>query len=318
LWSGLLPSREAAYAAGLVTRGFIPHRQTRGACLVRFSTPSLWPFVARALGFTVEVFDTPCVDFLQCLWQFFPTARLVHPNLDYSTIKIVFCDSGEAAWKSVATGLLDVPHVFEASAGKFWAATPGWRYVQRSFSHASVGGVTTGWFDLGLLLPDVLAEDVPRADLGLPAQSATPLLNVLVSTVSAVPFTDKTGLAELERMSTPTDALYLGTKRGLINPRGLLPKLWPFKVVVPCVFSPSGWGVRYLTEEELAGAWDLPILLSDALKDDLDNGEAWLKALRSGQPSRSSLSRIISTSASSSKAFIVTTDTPWIPSSPSN
>lgn len=284
LWSGLLPMREAPYAANGVIQGSIPHRRPRGCCLVRCTGPSLWPFAARALGFTVMAVDSDDTEYLGHLRRFFLSFQRWPDSVDRSSIRIVFCDSAEAAVASA--GELEVPHVFETGADVEVAPPVGWVTVERPFSHAQLGGATAGCFNLGVLLPSFLAVDGGAEVPGVPVLSATPLINMVESTVSAATCTDAADLAAVRRVTAPSGVLVLSS--GCLNPLGLLPVRNPhrLKVVVPCVFSRTQWGVRSLEEFEIGGAYDIPILMSDSLRGDENGGKPIFAALRSHHPGK--------------------------------
>eukprot|EP00985_Skeletonema_marinoi_P011280 scaffold5349_cov131-Skeletonema_marinoi.AAC.1 len=52
LWSGLQTPLPSTQSAGGIMNGYLPHRSRRGGCKICCPVPSLWPFVAQALGFT--------------------------------------------------------------------------------------------------------------------------------------------------------------------------------------------------------------------------------------------------------------------------
>ena len=112
--------------------------------------------------------------------------------------------------------------------------------------HASLGGVTDGWWFFGSSLP--LADGSP-----MPVSYARPLRSVLSSTVTNVLPTQ-----------TPSDPDVTFSSVVFVNKAlhcgGLLPvsRAASIRVCCPSVFTPSHWGIRPLTVSELSTAFDLP------------------------------------------------------------
>ena len=58
-WLGRGEVKAHPQSLGGLLQGYIPLRHARGSCLVSVQGPSLWPFVAEALGFRVTIVEAP-------------------------------------------------------------------------------------------------------------------------------------------------------------------------------------------------------------------------------------------------------------------
>lgn len=114
-----------------------------------------------------------------------------------------------------------MPHVYETGEAVEVEPPEGWVRVERAFSHAQLGGATSGSFTLGVLLPSSLAVDGGTETPAAPVLSATPVVNMLESTIFAATCEDTADLAAVQRVTAPSGVLVLPS--GCLNPLGLLP-----------------------------------------------------------------------------------------------
>ena len=269
--------------------GYIPHRPRRGVCVVRSSTVSLWPQVAHALGFTVVLAVSPSVEYGIVLERACP-GLLSSPNdTNVAEAQVVFGD-----WASMGTDdiayweNITLPHVVCLDQQAELVVPPHWLLYRHTFSHAEVGGVTNGNFELGILIHEdhAITYDDPGSLPQFPVQIPACLENVLISTVSAQQYEVVGGLDELTAEVAPgTPPSYIGR---LLNPKGLAPsqKLGSVTVIVPCVFCKSGYGKRKLVLAEVAGAWDVPIGVQEAFLKHGEGGEEMLEEMCGGHPGK--------------------------------
>lgn len=142
--------------------GYLPHRSRRGGCKICCPAPSLWPFVAQALGFTVISIDTPCADYLKAIGSMFPQVLSPPSEAAAASVCVVFGDWTFFQHKSADYWTASaVPHVCYVDRACARVAPEGWVWFQHDFRHAHVGGITDGVFTLGIL---VLHEHVTHYD----------------------------------------------------------------------------------------------------------------------------------------------------------
>ncbi len=269
--------------------GFIPHRIRRGSCIIQCRSPSLWPFVAQALGFTVRALHTPCQEYKAFLERCCPIEPTEFSAEKGDLLRVIFSD-----WDSLQLDDSDywiqssLPHVFTMGESSVGNVPTGWCVRQHSFSHAQLGGVTDGSFKLGILLRAEASDQVLSADAvpPLPRQAPSTLGNILKSTVHALAYKEEDCCRRLATAGKPSASpVFI---RHLLSPHGLAPsdRLHTVRVIAPCVYSPTGWGTRRLELEEIAGARDVPILFQDALLCNGDSGTKVLRDLCSDHPGK--------------------------------
>ena len=246
---------------------------------------NLWFAVAGALGFRVSSFRTPNPRFASLLRTFCPTASGLSstPRRCNQLPDLVFTDTPSlpwglpAYWSSWLT-----PHVFFEGAGdsealewgvakesgRLRSPPPGWSERRLHVPHCDSGGATSGlwevvaWYPPGSGLPPVLP---------FTKRSWFPLRAFINDRVAARPLPVEEAPSDLP----PVDAVV--RSGGPRPPNGSLPQghvqqwgLFPSTqldatVLLTASGSRSGWGTRSLTPLELAGLWDVPILVSDSL-----------------------------------------------------
>ena len=263
--------------------GSFLHRGSRGSCLVLSSTPTLWPFVVRALGFDLASLITNDAVFKSVVGD-------VHPRVvgggDSGSVQAVFGSAVEMSqlprdhWVQHR-----VPHVYTLDENEDLPHRKGWVSNTCDFLHNGMGGVTNASFSMGVSVPEerhqILSQPAP-----FPRQAAASLWNVMDSTVHAAAVTDTDTIAWLER--TPADCDRPQFFRRILDPRGVAPRkgLETMKVLAPCVFSPTKWGVRQLSSKELAGVFDVPILMQERLMRMGPAGEQLMRGLCKGHPGK--------------------------------
>eukprot|EP00986_Skeletonema_menzelii_P007431 scaffold2926_cov176-Skeletonema_menzelii.AAC.1 len=271
------------HALGGVMNGSFLHRGSRGSCLVLSSTPTLWPFVVRALGFDLASLTTKDAVFKSVVGD-------VHPRVvgggDSGSVQAVFGSATEMSrlprdhWVQHR-----VPHVCTLEEEESLPHRKGWVSNTCDFLHNGMGGVTNASFRMGVSVPEerhqILGQPAP-----FPRQAAASLWNVMDSTVHAAAVTDTDTIAWLER--TPADCARPQFYHRLLDPRGVAPRkgLETMKVLAPCVFSPTKWGVRQLSSKELAGVFDVPILMQERLMRMGPAGEQLMRGLCKGHPGK--------------------------------
>lgn len=247
--------------------------------------PSIWPFVARALGFEIVSLVTEDVPFQSLVGSLHKQAL---GPFDSSKVQIVFGD-----WISISHlpashwEEIHVPHAFSVGMVDEVEASIGWRFEVETYSHAELGGLTAGHFRLGLLLPiDRWSGKSVGLSSKAPRLAPSRVWNILDSTVFATPYEVVDGLTSLgESLPWSSTPRYFSR---FLDPRGLAPAsgLTSVKVLVPCVFSASRWGVRRFTVTECASLFDVPILVQEAAKWMGQVGEALLKNFADGHPGK--------------------------------
>ena len=244
--------------------GSFKHRGTRGNCMVINSSPSLWPFVVRALGFDLASMTTKDVIFRSVVGEVYPQA--VNESEPTNVQAVFGCASDFAALPRDHWIQHRVPHVCTLPHNKPLPFIRGWRSAQSTFAHSQLGGLTTGSFALGVLIPQERWKDALHP-ARFPRQASSSLWNVMDSTVPAAPVRDATVLQQLELRSPDCDQpQFVGAGRWL-DPRGIAPcrGLETMRVLAPCVRNRVKWGVRQLTPAELGSVFDVPLLMQDRI-----------------------------------------------------
>lgn len=283
LWTGLQPLMHRSYAAGGIMNGSFKHRGSRGSCAVLGPTPSLWPFVVRALGFDLASISTREPLFRAVVGDLQPPALEDNDAPNFQAVfgsATAFRTLPWTHWKNHR-----VPHVCTMTQGEALPSLEGWKAHKQCFSHSGLGGVTNGTFSLGILAPEERWNSVPNPP-GFPRQASSALWNIMDSTVSATPLTAESSLDWLSR-SAPSQT-HPQFHRRWLDPRGIAPLqgLETMKVMSRCVFSPTKWGVRQLTAKELASVFDIPILVQDQLSGLGKDGEMLMRNLCGSHPGK--------------------------------
>ena len=113
--------------------------------------PSIWPFVVKALGFELVSLVTRDTVFRSVVGSIFPqaidtrTPSVVHAIFsDWSSLPLL----PTSHWQQHT-----VPHVFTMDETDKACAPAGWHVTTVPFDHATMGGLTSGTFILGVMLP---------------------------------------------------------------------------------------------------------------------------------------------------------------------
>ena len=284
------------FALDGVLQGYMPLRRARGTCLVAVDGPSLWPFAARALGFTVKAIAAPSGTwggaFSALMAEFEPEAELIEiaergrgrrlgdrRRLDLQVDFICGDATATPTWDNSYWTARPVVHALSSPAG--WSPPPSARHATtvQSFQHNEVGGCTTAEWQLAVYVPLGLAA--PPTGRDPPARlPETTIGGVLDSLTAAV------GVGE-----PPAPTAYLpGTvhvEGEAVLSHGLFPgQNWNQQLICPAVFNASNWGRRRMTPVECAKACDAPILAVDALEKRIPNAVGTLRALAEGPPGK--------------------------------
>ena len=253
--------------------------------MVISSSPSMWPFVVRALGFDLASMTTKDAVFRTVVGDAYPRAIA---NEDTSDVQAVFGSAADfAALPRVHWQQHRVPHVYTIDSGKLLPSMRGWRGAQSVFSHSNLGGLTTGAFSMGVLVPQDRWRDVQQ-QTQFPRQASSSLWTVMDSTVSAAPVRDASVLDSLQQRPPNCDhPQFIGPGRGL-DPRGIAPGrgLETMRVLAPCVRNRVKWGVRQLTPAELGSVFDIPLLMQDRMLRMGHAGERLIRSLCGQHPGK--------------------------------
>jgi hypothetical protein len=265
----------------LLARGFLPFRRPRGSCEVRGRSANLWYAATRALGFDVLSIRCPdpvFVGHIQGLGvQVKSLASLPrHLRRPHCLPDVVFSDIGSIPLGPDSVEYWDMwttPHLFYClgsddsvalggsahhSSGNT-AITPPHGWVARSVRLANheTGGATSGRWTFTVWYPPHTQCVEPIA---WTPHGGTPLLCCVNDRVRAAPYHGQ------RRSSIAGERVV--REEGLVLDFGLFPASEPAaQVLVESSGSPSGYGSRHLSAQELGDLWDVPILLLDSLSD---------------------------------------------------
>ena len=262
--SGVLPHARASLG---VLQGSLPlrHLSSLGPCEVRCKEVSLWPLVALMFGFELTrvcFCPSPMVPLLRGFLSSVGCRAFVtsgrprgggSPGLilgDFESLPAL----GSRYWASASA-----VHVFSGdSLGSSVAWPSGWHHSSLTLRHSHVGGATTGVHTLHLLAPTAASTE-PRPhvfDFDKLPWSAIDRSLAPRERARALPAAPSIPSNILPRVYASSD--------WCVSSWGLFPAGdWRRSVVVPSLFSPSGWGTRRLNPQELASLHDVPILLQD-------------------------------------------------------
>lgn len=247
--------------------------------------PSVWPFVARALGFEVLSLCTESVAFKSLVGSMH---RKVIGPWQEQDVSVVFGD-----WSSLSCredshwDKLQVPHVGTLAEGEKLATRAGWHSEVLEYSHARLGGLTAGIYRMCLMVPGHMWEASSiGTDVVLPELAPSRLWTVLESTIAAEACLDE---GKLEQLTRPVPWIPVPRFMGkVLDPRGVTPAegLEYLTVLAPCVYHRSKWGLRRLTVAERAGVFDVPILVQEKALKMGEAGTRVLDQLSKGHPGK--------------------------------
>ena len=192
LWTGRRAPVAHPNALNGVVNGHVPFRAKRGRCRILCTGPSLWFFVAEALGFEVAQASSPCVSFGAAMMAFFPQVSFRSGRVRGNPVNLVLADFGMlpplGCVEYWSTEL--VPHLVALgqteTSVQCLTAPDGWVIHRRDLVHSDFGGSTDGSHSLALLCPGscAMGSEVKHS---LPRQPWIPLLAAINSVSNAPP-----------------------------------------------------------------------------------------------------------------------------------
>lgn len=161
--------------------------------MIREDSPSLWIFVAPALGFTVTHAVIGDSTYRTALAALFPTVKFSSPGRRARghglSVDVVFSTQSALPHKSQSYwSFWRMPHLFFGPTDVSTEAPPGWTLVTHRLSHSAVGGSTDGVHLISLLLPTPSSPEAHPSSL-LPTQPWVPVEAAIDSRFGARPAT---------------------------------------------------------------------------------------------------------------------------------
>jgi hypothetical protein len=263
--------------------------------VVWVNSSTLWIHVAQALGFSVIALYTKDATFGNVIGKELPELHIEAPpeSDDWSKsviteVDLVFTDLQvvqslpKAYWETTRQ-----IHLATMRREDSWEPPEDWTLMVKRFRHADLGGATAGYFELALVLRTTRYQDSSR--LELPPVAWTPISSYVNSVEQATPVSAGSKLeTALDCVEEPDPKGSVVNVGGCIHSKGLAPRgIKRSKVIVQCVFYPLRECFRHLTTLEVAGLWDVPILLAESLsKRRGQDGLNVLEELCEGHPSK--------------------------------
>ncbi len=262
------------------------------------SRPTLWVYVAQALGYIVRCVRTPHEVFLRAMQQLFPTLDIRNDETDIPLTRCPqrgeHCNAWFTDYETIQAAPHQhwerrrVPHVFTLPTTDEKIITPdGWSLVVQEFRHSDLGGSTVGTYRLGLLVP----METYHAHASIPPLPRQPWASI-ATVINDVEFAEHPTSEMLAQVLAappiPREGAPVVKFGAVLDSRGLAPRdVANVPVAVGCVFNPSNLGIRPLTLFELGALQDVPILFLDYLRLRCGmEGRDLLKLLIQGHPSK--------------------------------
>lgn len=261
------------------------------------NAPTMWVYVAQALGYSISCVRTPHHDFLQAMQHLFPLLNIRNDEAETPLTSCVQegedCDVWFTDFETIRSAPQEhwerrrVPHVFTLEDHDEPLIPALWNVEVQSFRHSDLGGSTVGRYRLGLLVPSKnhLSHVMPPS---LPIQPWASIATVINDVEFAGPLSPEVQTAFLSASPVSRQGAPVVRVGSILDSRGLAPRdMHNVPVILGCVFNPSKLGIRPLTLFELGALNDVPILLLDHLRLRCGvPGRELLKALIKSHPSK--------------------------------
>lgn len=244
-----------------VLRGTLPTAIAWEDCDVITEGLPMWGLVAEAMGLRIRTLWTNGERWRTVSREWWPGATVKDAPVDRAwnreTSAVVLADSCvlPGADSPFWTGRVDTV-VWQAFRGEKVPQCPdGWMECSRRVWHPRVGGVVDGKWMLGIWV-----QHRPTGAPVIPPRPSRVLLTVMDSCNGGVEVDAPTG------GGTEAAGRVVRLRPGTYSTSGLFPLLSPpARFITPSVYSKTGFVKRALTAEEMAAAWDLPILFRERL-----------------------------------------------------